>query len=321
VPMAAPAKVARLAPYDIDPKHVYVAGFSSGAFMAVQMHVAHSSTFKGAAIYAGGVYWCAEQGGEFELEDDCARYYESHLHASEKYLDRQSRLGTIDPKINLRDQPVYLFSGKLDIAVVQAEMDDLNAEYQHYGAKTAYDNAFVATHGWESPDGENSCIQGGLPFTIRCFKDGSLYDSEQTWLTMFLGKLKPRSTGSLTGSLINFDQTKFGASYSNSMDTNGYVYVPHSCAAGKRCSLVVILHGCTMTQANEGTKFITEGNVVRWADTNRIVALYPFLVPNPSFNPTACWDIWGYGGANYALRSATQTSIVYAMVRRITGRK
>ncbi len=192
-------------------------------------------------------------GGEFELEDDCARYYESHLHASEKYLDRQSRLGTIDPKSNLRDQPVYLFSGKLDIAVVQAEMDDLNAEYQHYGAKTAYDNAFVATHGWESPDGENSCIQGGLPFTIRCFKDGSLYDSEQTWLTMFLGKLKPRNTGSLTGSLINFDQTKFGASYSNSMDTNGYVYVPHSCAAGKRCSLVVILHGCTMTQANKGT--------------------------------------------------------------------
>jgi hypothetical protein len=59
---ATPA-VARLQRYQIDPAKVFVAGISSGGFAAVQMHVAHSSTFKGAAVYAGGVYWCAGAGG------------------------------------------------------------------------------------------------------------------------------------------------------------------------------------------------------------------------------------------------------------------
>ena len=38
---------------------VTVSGLSSGAFMAVQLHVAYSSIISGAAVYAGGPYWCA----------------------------------------------------------------------------------------------------------------------------------------------------------------------------------------------------------------------------------------------------------------------
>lgn len=37
-----------------------VSGLSSGAFMSVQMHIAHSSRIEGAAILAGGPYYCAE---------------------------------------------------------------------------------------------------------------------------------------------------------------------------------------------------------------------------------------------------------------------
>ncbi|MGF6297633.1 MULTISPECIES: prolyl oligopeptidase family serine peptidase [Paraburkholderia] len=51
--------IVKLQRYRIDPTKVFVAGISSGGFAVVQMHVAHSSTFKGAAVYAGGVYWCA----------------------------------------------------------------------------------------------------------------------------------------------------------------------------------------------------------------------------------------------------------------------
>ena len=63
--------VVKLQSYQIDPAKVFVAGISSGGFAAVQMHVAHSATFKGAAIYAGGVYWCAGTGGAATALANC----------------------------------------------------------------------------------------------------------------------------------------------------------------------------------------------------------------------------------------------------------
>lgn len=41
-----------------------VSGLSSGAFMAVQIEVAHSKDIVGAGIVAGGPYACAESQGE-----------------------------------------------------------------------------------------------------------------------------------------------------------------------------------------------------------------------------------------------------------------
>src|SRR5262249_61408216 len=37
-----------------------VSGLSSGAYMAVQVHVAHSARIKGAGALAGGPYYCAQ---------------------------------------------------------------------------------------------------------------------------------------------------------------------------------------------------------------------------------------------------------------------
>src|SRR4051812_26845823 len=37
----------------------YVAGLSSGGYMAAQLQVAHSSRIAGAAIFSAGPYWCA----------------------------------------------------------------------------------------------------------------------------------------------------------------------------------------------------------------------------------------------------------------------
>lgn len=60
------AQVAQAAPvplpsYNVDPALTSVSGLSSGGFMAVQLHVAFSATFKaGAGIVAGGPYYCAQ---------------------------------------------------------------------------------------------------------------------------------------------------------------------------------------------------------------------------------------------------------------------
>ena len=117
--------VVKLQRYQIDPAKVFVAGISSGGFAAVQMHVAHSSTFKGAAVYAGGVYWCAGAGGAATALANCGGLtlstnqasYNSTLAESNAYLDLQSSLGTIDPAAGLRGQPVYLWSGTQDTVV------------------------------------------------------------------------------------------------------------------------------------------------------------------------------------------------------------
>jgi poly(3-hydroxybutyrate) depolymerase len=316
--------VVALSRYTIDANKVFVAGISAGGFFGVQMHVAHSSTFKGAAIYAGGVYYCAQDSLAVALAACGGEgLYQSTLALSESYLDQQSAAGTIDVKRNLQGQPVYLWSGTQDTVVSPKEMNDLDSEYQHYGANVfKYDNTFPAGHGWESPDGELACGTQGSPYMIKCSAGSQVYDSEQTWLQMFFGKLKPRNGETLNGTLINFDQTAFGAGPSKSMDTNGYVFVPKDCAAGRSCGLILALHGCLQTQADIGTKFITEAGIDAWADRNDIVVLYPYAVKSQTnpLNPNGCWDWWGYDDPSYALQSGTQVSIVYKMVQRVMGR-
>ncbi|HEX3464652.1 MAG TPA: PHB depolymerase family esterase [Candidatus Elarobacter sp.] len=316
--------VQRLRRYAIDPGKIFVAGISSGGFFGVQMHVAYSRTFKGAAIYAGGVYACA-QDSVYTALLDCggAGLYQSTLAASEAYLDAQSAAGTIDDKVNLRGDPVYLWSGTADSLVKQQEMNDLQTEYQHYGARIVrYDNAFPAQHGWESPAGELACGTLGSPFMIACNAGAQPYDSERVWMEAFFGRLHPRNDGRLRGALVNFDQTEFGAGATNSMDTNGYVFVPKQCENGDgRCGLVVAFHGCLQTQADIGTKFVTESGIDEWADTNGVVVLYPYAVKSATvpFNPQGCWDWWGYDDPSYALKAGTQSSIVYKMVQRLAG--
>lgn len=331
---SAPSTVGKLQRYQIDPAKVFVAGISSGGFAAVQMHVAHSSTFKGAAVYAGGVYWCAGVGGAASALANCGGLtlstnqasYKSMLTESEAYLDTQSSLRTIDPAANLRGQPVYLWSGTQDEVVNPLEMADLNSEYQHYGARVHFDNAFPAEHGWESPDGELACGTLGSPYMVRCSANGAVYDSVKTWLTMFLGPLKPRNNGKLSGTLASFDQTEFGASPNLSMSSTGSVFVPRSCAQGDKCGLVLALHGCLQEASLIGNRWVTKAGINEWADTNKLVVVYPDTIassaPGPT-NPNACFDWWGYSNQydpNYALKSGLQMSALYAMVQRVTGR-
>lgn len=50
----------KLQEMNIEPGSITTSGLSSGGYMAVQLHVAHSSIIEGSAIYAGGPYYCAQ---------------------------------------------------------------------------------------------------------------------------------------------------------------------------------------------------------------------------------------------------------------------
>jgi poly(3-hydroxybutyrate) depolymerase len=304
--------LASLGAYNVDKTKTTVAGISSGGFMAVQLHVAFSSTFHYAAIYAGGPYYCA-QDSLTTAQNTCQYATASSLSASESYLDSQSSAGTIDNKSNLNGQKAYLWSGTSDYTVYPKTMNDLNSEYAHYGVATKYDNTYAAGHGWESLDGEVACGTTASPYMINC----SSYDSEKTWLSYFYGTVNARNTGTPTGTLVNFDQTPYGGG-ANDLDTNGYLYVPNTCAGGTQCRLIVALDGCVQTQANIGTKFITEAGINKYADTNNLLVLYPYQVSSstPS-NPNGCWDWWGFEGSNYALKAGVQMAAIKKMVDRV----
>ncbi len=305
---------------------------SAGGFFGVQMHVAHSATFKDAAIYAGGVFHCANDSVELALVDcggetvNGQALYESTLSQSESYWVQQGTARTIDDPEDMHGQLLYLWSGKNDSIVNPKEMDDLYEEYVHFGAHVVFEKNFYAEHGWESPDGQLSCGTAASPYMIACpYGSTGMYDSEKVWLSMFLrSTLQPRNDGAIKGALLRFDQTEFGASASNSMDTNGTVFVPKACASGATCGFVLALHGCLQTHALIGDKFVTESGLDEWADTNNLIVLYPYAVaaqgPTP-YNPNGCWDWWGYDDPNYALKSGTQMTILYKMVQRVTGVK
>src|SRR5262249_55292904 len=126
------------------------------------------------------------------------------------------------------------------------------------------------------------------------------------------------------------DQTEFvdGAA-SHGLDGAGYVYVPDRCAAGARCRLHVVFHGCTQNAAAIGTRFVENTGYLRWADANDLLVLFPQTVVDPvdrfpwpsaaGANVEACWDWVGYYGSDFDRRSGVQMAAIARMIDRVVG--
>ncbi|MCM6778097.1 hypothetical protein NDR87_31910 [Nocardia sp. CDC159] len=304
-----------------DIKAVYVSGVSSGGYLANQLHVAHSGTVKGAAIFTAGPYNCA-QGSVSTAQFACMQTYQPRRTPArlvQETRDRAAR-GTVDPVAGLRDSKVYLYHGTSDNTVVAAVNDDLAAYYREFGAKVVYDNATAAGHGWVSPLGSVACSSTASPFINNCRND-----PERDLLAHLLGGVQP-AAGSTGGKLIRFDQNVYagGAAASIGMDANGFVYVPSGCAAGRACTLLVALHGCKQGYGYNGfgETFMRDAYLNEYADTNDIVVLYPQAIPAPSLgNPNGCWDWWGYTGTSYAEHAGPQVKAIMGMVRALSSDK
>jgi poly(3-hydroxybutyrate) depolymerase len=381
--IAGPCAAQQLGSVNIRPDRIFVAGISAGGYMAVQLHVAFSHLFKGAAIYAGGPYDCAQGSLATALSSCLTGEPPVNVAALESTTASWASQGLIDPVANLKGQPVYLWSGAADTTVRQPVMDALKSYYQNFQASVfQYDDMFNAQHGWESPYGPLPCGQATTPYVIKCtntdrtasvgagggagtspFDPSSFdwltpwfanldptglpslgqssattmspsdpmsaffgpYDSEKVWLTQWFGTLNAKNAGTLNGAMIPFDQNEFapGANAAAiSMDQTGYAFVPVDCANGQQCGLILALHGCLQYHGVVGSAFIDDAGINEWADTNRIVVLYPQTVATNGSNPQGCWDWWGYlNDPTYAQKTGPQMQALYGMVTRVAGVK
>jgi hypothetical protein len=318
------AEARQLGSYSIASNRIFVAGVSSGAAMAVQLDVAYSETFKGAAIYAGLPYYCAGYDllSAARASAGCSTTIPREPLANLEKLTRSwADQGLIDPVQNLQGQLIYLWSGRSDLVVQQTVMNELRSFYRDLGANVFhYDNQFQAGHGWESPYGLVPCNLTWPPFINFCYgfsDDHAAYDSEEVWLGQFFGPLQTKGVRPLRGTLLTFDQTQFvpgGAAAAISMADTGFAFVPQNCAGGRSCGLVLALHGCAQSASVVGETFANDAGINEWADTNNVIVLYPQTIPSPS-NLLGCWDWWGYlNDSDYAHKSGPQMKTLYNMV-------
>ncbi|MFI8105784.1 PHB depolymerase family esterase [Streptomyces sp. NPDC086023] len=313
-----PAVPGELRPYDIT--GVYSAGVSSGGYLATQLHVAYSGTFGGSAAFASGPYGCARGSLNTALNACMDTLQDLGLDQLERTARDWSAQGLIDPVANLSGDPVYLFSGTGDTTVRQPVSDALATWYGRFGARVRYEDQVAAGHAWISPRGPNSCSVTQKPWLNDCG-----FDAERDLLGHLLGTVTAPAAAP-GGSLIAFDQNRYatgGRAAAHSLDETGYAYVPTACADGAPCTLLVALHGCKQGYAYQGfgRQFIDGAYLNEYADTNRMVVLYPQAVPTATLdNPNGCWNWWGYlGDTAHARHGGGQIEAVMGMVRALGG--
>jgi hypothetical protein len=299
--------------------------------MAVQFHVAHSATVKGAAAVAGGPYYCA-QGSLWAAYSNCttpgAWTPLPPLAVLKTRTDLFAKAGNIDSPSNLAPAKVWLFSGTQDRTVVPAVVQALRDFYGVYKATPVFVGDKPAGHAIVTEDAGNpDCGATQPPYINDCD-----YDAAGELLKHLLGPLEgplDARAAKESGRLQLFDQNPFvdGKAAAISMADSGYVYLPKACEA-ERCRVHVVFHGCRQNAAEVGERFAREAGYNRWADSNRIVVLYPqtlarsgwsFSGWNFVWNPRGCWDWWGYTGAQYATKNGPQIRAVKAMLDRLSA--
>jgi len=332
------AQVTRLHGFNVDITQTSVSGLSSGAYMAVQFEVAHSSIIKGAGVIAGGPYFCAH-GNIFTAIAVCScTTFAALCRTADGATDVPALVdatrsfeqkGAIDATTHLSTHRVYLFSGTLDSQVPPPVVRDLARYYQAFmpEANVRLVANIEVNHAMPTGSFGNSCDTSDAPYINRCN-----FDAAGELLKWIHGSLQPARTGTLGGRFEEFDQSEFLPDpTSHGLDTSGWIYVPASCSAGQPCRVHVALHGCRQGQnfralslpflpigARFGKTFIEHAGYNRWADTNRIIVLYPQAVATLT-NPQGCWDWWGYDDTNYAVKAGRQIAAVRAMVDRIAS--
>jgi predicted peptidase len=299
--------------YNVDSSRISVSGISSGAMMATQLHVAHSSLFNGVALLAGGPWYCA-QGSMQRALGPCMKGGDighEQLVAAAKQAEAD---GTVDALANLADDRAWIFHATLDEAVAEPVSQAAIAFYEEFMPQESvqYVDDVEATHGFPTLATGAACDEMAPPYLIACN-----YDAAGKLLAALHGELEPGAAAA--GELKNVPQP--GADDATMLD-NALLYVPESCAAGEACGLHVVLHGCLQSTESVGDAFAAGAGYNEWAEANRLLVLYPQVASSKiaPLNPMGCWDWWGYTEDGYATKSGPQVEVIKATMDALAGR-
>ncbi len=301
---------------------VSVSGLSSGAYMAVQYHVAFSEAVVGVGAVAGGPYYCS-QGSLWRALTRCLTTGVSpSVAASVATTRRAAREGSIDALAGLAGDRVYLYGGLADGTVSPAVVAALEGYYRALGlgGQLRVVRPLGAGHNFPTLNTGVPCGASRPPFLGDCGRDGA-----GQILMHIYGDLAPR-VAEPQGEWVAFDQRAFfdPDRTDPGLHATGYLYVPPGCREGReRCRLHIAFHGCRQSvDSQSGEAFIRRAGYNHWADNNRLIILYPQVATTRPWwlggrNPRGCWDWWGYSDDDFHLQSGAQLAVVRRMVRGI----
>jgi len=295
---------------NINPDTIAISGFSSGGAFSTQFHVAFSEKISGVGTFAGLSYLA-----------------KSGLETTSKYteVDNLALAGLIDPVENLKNDNVYIFQGKIDSVVPAIEAGILEDFYNNYladGNGIEFKEIDDSEHNFPTAETGGPCdTLNGPDFVSNCGYDGAF-----RVLTKTLGSIEPKDEEEVDFELKDFDQAEFFGEnavgqFGNSLDKNGYVFIPDNCVNGSvQCHLHLHLHGCTQTREWIGDGYVRGTGLIPLAAKNNIVMIFPQIQAN-FYNPHGCWNFIGYlpeDGDNFqfATKQGTQMRVVAKMVEK-----
>lgn len=299
----------------VDKNQVTVSGLSSGGFMAVQLHVAYSDTFKGVGVVTGGPYYCAENSFFSAIGKCMSKPADIDVNNLISITKKWATSKEIDNVANLKESKVYLYSGTLDTTVKPGIVGALKTYYESFvnPKNILYKSDVASEHAMITNQAGKACNSKDSPFINNC-----QFDLAGAILNHLYLKLKPASTKALPAeNIIEFDQSEFVSGHG--MASTAWAYIPQVCKSDKGgCGVHIALHGCQQNTSDVKLEFVQNAGYNRWAEANNIVVIYP---QTGKGSTNGCWDWWGYDSANYAKKSGPQMMAIKGMVDRVTSIK
>jgi poly(3-hydroxybutyrate) depolymerase len=304
----------------LDPSRVAVTGLSSGAYMASQAQLAYPELFPDAALVAGGPYGCAD--GQLQLAlGTCMKGVPApDVGALVARVGRRAASGEIGALKSLANARVYLLHGRADTTVAPAVAEAAAHFYDALrdgtpglaGMQVVDDGARAFAHNLPVSAVGDDCGKSVSPYLGYCG-----FDAAGAIFAQMFGKPVHAVASLARGELRTFDQNALRPEGADAfLASTGFVYVPPDCMTGKRCGLMVAFHGCKQNADAVGQAFVKDAGFNRWADAYDVAVLYPQTRASfAPLNPQACWDWWGYSGADYDTRHGVQLRWLVDAVR------
>jgi hypothetical protein len=263
-----------------DRNQISISGLSSGGWLAVQYHIAHSHQIMGIGIVAGGPYHCA---GSMSYMcrytpyallpyDSCQAMYICSRTAEKASIwgfyigppdyrysvtsaRQEAERGTVDSLSGLRNDRVWIFTGGQeerlphDTLVPHEVASELKKFYEALFALPEVGNPQEDIEMVDSIQVEHAMVTDS-PGPDECdrfgppYIDDCSYPSAKELLEFIYPQRAQASESSSTGTLATFDQRFVSSDPRSSMNDRGHLYIPALCRNGAECPLHIALHGC-----------------------------------------------------------------------------